>query len=460
MKNYLKRHLIFKKVVLLSYILFLFFCDLQAQNEAYHGGTGDGSSFSQSTSINFEDINYEGTAVITATIDLATGQESITDNSPFNFSVTFNEEVTDFNSSDVQLSGTAIPTTAVVTGSGTTYNVQVSGTESNGTVIINIPSGSAHNSFGNPNQTASIINNEIIYSGQDLTVEITLSIYQSSITNKDTIIFVATFNDDVSGFTSYDNILLSGTANPDTYTISGSGAVYNIKVSGMTQDGTVIIEIPENAATNTYGKKSTASINTANQVVCDYTAPTVTIDLADGQNNPTYSFPIKFKIVFSENINYFTTDNIAYGGSENLNLEISGTGRVWEARITGGVTNETVSITIPAGITYDDALNPNEQSVNINNSVTFIGTTAINDIKNSFLNKVYYTNDNLIIDLKEFPGKNCSLQIYDIYGRLLLQKKLINKNSSFPISVTENIIIIRININDKSALKKLFLIQN
>jgi len=49
-----------------------------------------------------------------------------------NFTVVFSESVSDFAAGDVMLSGTAGATTVAVTGSGTTYNVAVSGMTSSG----------------------------------------------------------------------------------------------------------------------------------------------------------------------------------------------------------------------------------------------------------------------------------------------------------------------------------------
>ena len=72
------------------------------------------------------------------TINQAAGQADPTNASPINFTVVFSEPVTDFATGDVTLSGTAGATTATVTGSGTTYNVAVSGMTGSGTVIATI----------------------------------------------------------------------------------------------------------------------------------------------------------------------------------------------------------------------------------------------------------------------------------------------------------------------------------
>jgi len=76
-------------------------------------------------------------------IDQEAGQADPTATSPINFTVVFSRAVTGFDGSDVDLSGTANPTTAVVTevapNNGTTYNVAVSGMTASGTVVASVP---------------------------------------------------------------------------------------------------------------------------------------------------------------------------------------------------------------------------------------------------------------------------------------------------------------------------------
>jgi LPXTG-site transpeptidase (sortase) family protein len=90
---------------------------------------------------------------VTVTINQAVGQTDPTSNTPINFTVVFGASVANFDSADVTLSGSATgaPTTAVVTGAGTTYNVEVSGMVGSGLVTVTIPAGVASDITGNPN---------------------------------------------------------------------------------------------------------------------------------------------------------------------------------------------------------------------------------------------------------------------------------------------------------------------
>ena len=66
------------------------------------------------------------------------------------FTVTFSEPTITFDVSDVVITGTAPGTLiANVTGTGTTYNVAVSGMAADGTVSVSIPAGVATDAAGN-----------------------------------------------------------------------------------------------------------------------------------------------------------------------------------------------------------------------------------------------------------------------------------------------------------------------
>jgi len=99
---------------------------------------------------------------VTVTINQAVGQPDPTYTGTINFTVVFSETVDDFEDGDVTLGGTAGATTAVVTGTGTTYNVAVSGMTSSGTVIAMIPAGVATGASG-PNTPSTSTDNTVYY---------------------------------------------------------------------------------------------------------------------------------------------------------------------------------------------------------------------------------------------------------------------------------------------------------
>ena len=161
----------------------------------------------------------------TVTIDQASGQSDPTGSSPINFTVVFNETVTGFGNEDVSLSGTAGATTAVVTGSGTTYNVAVSGMTGDGTVIADVLAGGAQDASGNTNTASTSTDNQVTY--DTARPSVVVSSTTSDPTNTSPISVTITFNESVTGFTpstaSGDIVITNGTdSNPagsgDTYT--------------------------------------------------------------------------------------------------------------------------------------------------------------------------------------------------------------------------------------------------
>jgi VCBS repeat-containing protein len=97
---------------------------------------------------------------------------------------------------------------------------------------------------------------------------------QAENTSTSPIHFTAVFDEPVSGFTGSD-VTLSGTAGSTTAEVTGGPTTYDVAVSGMTSDGTVIASIPANAAQDFALNGNTASTSTDNTVTfIPNTAPT------------------------------------------------------------------------------------------------------------------------------------------------------------------------------------------
>jgi len=137
-------------------------------------------------SIGFEDVNGNaGAALLTAvtngssvtvdktppvgTIALAGGQADPTTDGPINFALTFTENVYDLADNDITISGTANATTAVVTGSGATYNVEVTGMTGTGTVEITLSTAKVTDIAGNDNTATTNTDNSVQYNASGAT---------------------------------------------------------------------------------------------------------------------------------------------------------------------------------------------------------------------------------------------------------------------------------------------------
>jgi sugar lactone lactonase YvrE len=115
------------------------------------------------------------TPPLTETIDAATGQPHLTNGPTINFTVVFSSPVDNFTSAAVSLGGSANPTTALVTGSGTTYNVAVSGMTQPGSVVATVPAGMVNDANGEPNAASTSTNNTVLFTLNEIVTGVSLS---------------------------------------------------------------------------------------------------------------------------------------------------------------------------------------------------------------------------------------------------------------------------------------------
>lgn len=123
---------------------------------------------------NISDADFIGTPPDSVpprvTINRAARQPDTTSLSPVNFTVTFSEAVTGFDSSDVILGGTARPTTAIVTpvsGSANVFNVVVGGFTTSGTVTASITANAARDSQNELSLPSISNDNTVTYNAPD-----------------------------------------------------------------------------------------------------------------------------------------------------------------------------------------------------------------------------------------------------------------------------------------------------
>ena len=224
---------------------------------------GAGNTNNASTSTDNE-VSYDGSKP-DVTINQAGGQADPTNGSPINFTVIFSEVVSGFATGDVTVGGSANPTTGTVTGSGTTYNVAVSGMSGNGTVTASIGAGVAEDGAGNTNNASTSTDNEVSYDGGKPDVTINQAGGQVDPTNSSPINFTVEFTEEVTGFATGD-VTVGGTANPTTGAVTGTGTTYNVAVSGMSGNGTVTASIEAGVAEDGAGNTNNASTSTDNTV--------------------------------------------------------------------------------------------------------------------------------------------------------------------------------------------------
>ena len=314
----------------------------------------------------------------TVTINQDGSQADPTSTIPIVFSVVFSEPVTGFAGSDVSFTGSTAGGTlsAAVSGSGENYTVSVSGMTSSGTVVASIPSGSAVDADNNPTGASTSTDNTVTFNSPPPTVTINSAVGQPDPTSGGPISFVVTVSKPVTGFTASDVALTGSTAGGTlAAAVTGSGADYTVSVSGMTTNGTVVAAIPAAAAVDAGNQPNAASTSTDNTVQFTAGPPTVTINQASGQTDPSSAASITFTVQFSEPVTGFAASDILFTGSTatgTLVANITGSGPLYTVTVTGMTGTGNVVVIIPAGAATDSEANPSAASTSTDNTVNWI----------------------------------------------------------------------------------------
>ncbi len=292
-------------------------------------------------------------SAFTVTLNQAIGQADPTNLLPIIYSVDFSRNVSDFTFDDIVWTGTANGISGNVSGSGTTYSVNITNIALDGSVIATIPSDKVHDNLAIGNQASTSIDNTIIFDNTRPAIEILMDLGQNNPTNNPIISFNANFTEQVLGFDPSD-VSISGTAGANIVNLSGGPLIYKIDVSGMTNAGTVIISIAENLITDNVGNLNFQSVNTNNSIDYDNVKPDVA--LSSISSNQTSEIQIPFGILFSKPIEGFDISDINLSNGTIIALSEMETGIRWEGTITP-ISEGLIYIEIPADAANDIAGN-------------------------------------------------------------------------------------------------------
>jgi hypothetical protein len=210
------------------------------------------------------------------------------------------------------------------------------------------------------------------------TVTINIASGQPDPTSTSPVRFTVTFSKAVTGFDAADVDLSSSTVGGTLVaTVTGGPSVYTVSVSGMTTAGSVIASIPAGAAIDASSNASTASTSTDNSFAWfpDTTAPTVTIDQAASQADPTSTSPVLFTATFSEPVTKFDAADVLLASSTAggaLAATVTGGPSIYTVDVAGMSTAGNVIASIRAGAAIDAASNASAVSTSTDNSVAWL----------------------------------------------------------------------------------------
>ena len=222
----------------------------------------------------------------TVTVNQASGQADPTNAGPINFTAVFSQPIdpATFTATDVSLGGTATGTLAAavteVGSDGTTFNIAVSGMTGSGTVTASLDASVVTDLAGNANIASTSTDNTVMYDITAPIVTVNQAAGQSDPTDAGPINFTAVFSQPITPATfTAAHVSLTGTAGATTAVITqgapNNDTTFNIAVSGLTANGTVIVSIPAGGMQDLAGNFNTASTSTDNTVTYDITDPVV-----------------------------------------------------------------------------------------------------------------------------------------------------------------------------------------
>jgi len=238
----------------------------------------------------------------TVTINKAATQADPTLGIPIHFTVVFSEDVTGFTGSDISFTGSTVLGTlvATVTGSGSTYNVSVSGMASQGVVVASVPADAAVSVAGKANTASTSTDNVVAFVVQPHNLAIFKQSLIESIVpgnnlgyrlilqnNSATPVFGATVTDVLPAGTTFQSIQLQSINTPVTPNIAivtspavGQNGTVSIYFSALTASADVtiilVVKVNENQ-TETLSNTATVSGPPGDMIPTDDNATATTL---------------------------------------------------------------------------------------------------------------------------------------------------------------------------------------
>jgi hypothetical protein len=224
------------------------------------------------------------------------------------FAVSVDEPVTGLSAASFSVTGTSCAV-GTVTGSGTSYVVNVTGCASTSTATLTAKVGVGADVAGNLGPASALASSAVSIDRVSPTVS---AFTKSSSSRNDLLVFELTLSESVDALTN----------DPQTFTVSGSGClitkvsnvanVYSIWVTDCVEGANAKVVLESGALTDTAGNTGPMVDVSSPTVKVDDQLPRVTIS-ADARANASTS--PSFTITFSEAVSGLTLDTFTHSGT-------------------------------------------------------------------------------------------------------------------------------------------------
>ncbi|MBP3957471.1 hypothetical protein J8F10_19665 [Gemmata sp. G18] len=255
-----------------------------------------------------------------------------TNTSPIAMTVTFDEDVTGFDTSDVTVANGTV--TAFTAQDARVYLLEVTPT-GQGTVTATINANGATDAAGNGN----LASNTVVLTFDSVAPALAINSVTTS-----------SASPTVTGTVDDSTATVQVTVNGTTYTADVSGTTWSVTVTDTLADGTYAVSA---TATDAAGNVGTAS--NATGLTVDAGAPTLAFSTSP--TVPTNQNLVTVTITFSEDVTDFTTDDVTVTNGTKSNFQTVTAGRVFTIDVTP-TAEGTVTVAVAAGAALDAASNP------------------------------------------------------------------------------------------------------
>jgi hypothetical protein len=173
--------------------------------------------------------------------------------------------------------------------------------------------------------------------------------------------------------------------------LSSVGATNPTWSLGLSSAGTGGYTVHVQAKDSIGNEQTGASVAAASTFTVDATPPTVTINQAAGQSDPTKTSPVHFTVTFAEPVSGFGADDIALSGTgvTGATVNVTGSSDVYDVEVddlTDNGSTGTVTAAVLAGAASDAAGNTSAASTSTDDTVTFDVTapTTTDDVASAW----------------------------------------------------------------------------